>query len=539
MLNFFIMKYLYLFLFVMFFACSGSDDNAAIEPPVATNDAASTPENTQVIINVLSNDVLTNSAELTDFDAVSAENGVITEILNKLIYTPADNFSGADTFTYTICNGLSTPICATGTVTVTVTDNGTALAVDDALEVLESTTTVLDELLDNDTIVDGAEYESIDTTLTNGTVVLNDDGTIGYTAMNGFVGEDTFTYTICDNDVNPECSTATVTITVLDEGTPEASDDTYSVVLDSSLNIFNVLSNDDIIDGALVTDTDNSLTQGAITLNSDGTISYTPQSGFEGTDTFTYTICDNDVPTAECSTATVTVTVLKSIDFNVAASLGDYYDGVIFTEDADLMFDQISAHTQDMHTVILSYTQRHDYLYNADADLSNQDNVILMYTGESRYWEEYTSGNNPYATQTYNTEHIFPQSRLSSDIAVSDLHHLRSADETVNSDRSNYPYIDGSGTNKLIGEAWYPGDDWRGDVARMVMYLNIRYGEDFDKVGGLELFKAWNVADPVSAFEEQRNNVIYAAQGNRNPFIDNPYIATLIWGGTAAENKWE
>ena len=72
----------------------------------------------------------------------------------------------------------------------------------------------------------------------------------------------------------------------------------------------------------------------------------------------------------------------------------------------------------------------------------------------------------------------------------------------------------------------------------MMMYLNIRYGENFDSVGGLDLFISWNKADPVSDFEAQRNNVIYSAQGNRNPFIDNPYLATLVWGGDPAENKW-
>jgi endonuclease I len=73
----------------------------------------------------------------------------------------------------------------------------------------------------------------------------------------------------------------------------------------------------------------------------------------------------------------------------------------------------------------------------------------------------------------------------------------------------------------------------------MMMYLNVRYGETFTRVGTIELFLKWNREDPVSTFEEQRNNVIYAAQGNRNPFIDNPYLATLIWGGDAAENKWQ
>jgi endonuclease I len=73
----------------------------------------------------------------------------------------------------------------------------------------------------------------------------------------------------------------------------------------------------------------------------------------------------------------------------------------------------------------------------------------------------------------------------------------------------------------------------------MILYLNVRYNEDISKVGNLELFLKWNREDPVSAFELQRNTVIEGAQGNRNPFIDNPYLATLIWGGEAAENTWE
>ncbi|WP_282148740.1 endonuclease [Algibacter lectus] len=421
------------------------------------------------------------------------------------------------------------------------TENGVSIAVNDVAVTTEDKAVVIQNPLANDVVLDNARITSFDTASANGgTIEDNRNGTYTYTPTDGFIGDDTFTYTLCDSDTQADCSTATVTITVTDEGNPIAENDAVNVLSNSSKVISTLLENDSAIDNAVITSVDNAGTLGTVALNDDGTVTYTAQSGYIGDDTFTYTICDDDVPTPECSTATVTISVLQAINFNMPASLGDYYDGVIFAEDSDLMFDEISNHTQVMHTVILTYTQRHDYLYNADADLSNQDNVILMYTGESRYWEEYSSGNNPYATQTYNTEHIFPQSRLSSDIAVSDLHHLRSADADVNSDRSNYPYADGSGSNKLIGgNTWYPGDEWRGDVARMVMYLNIRYGEDFNKVGGLELFKAWNVADPVSAFEEQRNNVIYAAQGNRNPFIDNPYIATLIWGGTAAENKWE
>ncbi len=65
------------------------------------------------------------------------------------------------------------------------------------------------------------------------------------------------------------------------------------------------------------------------------------------------------------------------------------------------------------------------------------------------------------------------------------------------------------------------------------------HGLNIKEVGSKELFIKWNIEDPVSDFEKQRNNVIQEAQKNRNPFIDNPYLATMIYGGEAAENKWE
>ncbi|WP_142784307.1 Ig-like domain-containing protein [Changchengzhania lutea] len=532
------MKYVYICLAVILFGCGGSDDSIAVEPPVAANDAVSTLENTSIPISVLSNDTLTNNAKLNDFDTASTNGGTISQASNKLIYTPANNFTGTDNFTYTICDGLSSPNCATGTVSVTVTDIGNPTAVNDTLEIIENTTTTITTLLDNDTLVDNAILTSIDNSSSSGTVILNNNKTISYTSLNGFSGEDTFTYTLCDNDSTPTCATATVTITVIDEGNPTAVDDAYTVIENEVKIISDVLDNDSLIDDSILSTIDDALTQGTVILNNDGTVSYTPQNGFLGEDTFVYAICDDDSPNNTCSTATVTITVIQPIGFNIPSQLVDYYNGVIFSEDSNLMFDELEEHTKSNHTTILSYGQRHQYLYNADEDESNADNVILMYSGVSRYWEEYMSGTNSYSPQTFNTEHIYPQSLLSAEDAVTDLHHLRSCDADVNSERLNYGFIDGSGTYALQGEKWYPGDEWKGDVARMVMYLNIRYGETFTKVGTLELFLKWNTEDPVSAFEEQRNNVIYAAQGNRNAFIDNPYLATLVWGGAAAENKW-
>jgi endonuclease I len=422
------------------------------------------------------------------------------------------------------------------------TPNGVSIAVNDNVTGVEDTGLDIDiqNLLSNDTILDNAKITSFDATSANGgTIVDNRDGTYGYTPVNGFVGDDTFTYTICDKDTPPDCSTATVTITVEDEGNPVAVDDTVNVLENTSRTFSSLLENDNIIDDAILSSVDDSGTLGTVVLNANGTVTYTPQTDFLGEDTFTYTICDDDTPNNTCVSATVTITILKAVSFNIPPELIDYYNGVIFSEDSDLMFDELENHTISNHTTILSYGQRHEYLYNADADLANTDNVILMYSSESRYWEEYTSGNNSYSSQTFNTEHIYPQSLLEATDAVTDLHHLRSCDATINSLRSNFPFIGGSGTYQLGTQEWFPGDEWRGDIARMIMYLNIRYGETFEKLGTLDMFLQWNIADPVSAFEEQRNNVIYAAQGNRNPFIDNPYLATLIWNGADAENRWE
>ncbi|WP_242117383.1 Ig-like domain-containing protein [Aestuariivivens sediminicola] len=534
------MKKLFLFITILCFACGGSESPAEIEKPVAANDTATTLENTAVTIDVLANDRLNNNASLSSFDATATNGGTIVNTLNKLKYTPESNFTGTDTFTYTICDGFSTPNCDTATVTVTVNDEGNPTAVNDNYEVEENATIILSAFLDNDTTVDGAALTSIDLTGTTGTAVLDiDEETITYTAQNGFAGTDTFTYTICDNDATPTCSTATITMTVLDEGNPTVSDDEV-VALKNQTTIFdNLLANDALIDDAVLASVDDTNTTGNVVLNNDSTVTYTPTTDFEGTDSFSYTVCDDDSPNNTCAIATVTITVAAPINFNIPSEISSYYNGVSFITDSNLMFEEISDHTVVNHTTILSYGQRHEHLYNADEDLNNADNVILMYSGESRYWEEYTSNSNPYAPQTFNTEHVYPQSLLNAADAVTDLHHLRVCDAAVNSARLNYPFADGSGTYKLEGETWYPGDEWKGDVARMMMYLNIRYGEAFNSVGSIELFIQWNIEDPVSPFEEQRNTVIYAAQGNRNPFIDNPYLATLIWGGNDAENKWE
>lgn len=218
-------------------------------------------------------------------------------------------------------------------------------------------------------------------------------------------------------------------------------------------------------------------------------------------------------------------------------NLKDYYKDVDFSLTGTALFNDLATETIAKHSNILEYFERHNYLYNADADLLNSNNVILMYSSESRDEREYLSGSNSHSPQTFNTEHVYPQS-LIGNTARGDLHHLRACDVSINSSRGSRKFTESSGTYGTVGSSWYPGDEWKGDVARMIMYLNLRYNESFTDIGTLNLFLKWNVEDPVSDFEKNRNEVITNAQGNRNPFIDNPYLATIIWGGSAAENRW-
>lgn len=413
------------------------------------------------------------------------------------------------------------------------------VANDDQVTGKEDQDLVIRGILDNDELVNGARLSAVSEESENGIEIIdNRDGTFTYIPAENFVGQDSFTYTICDTASPKNCETATVTITIEDAGSPEANDDEARTVETVSIELEDLLANDVVVDGASITSVDINGGSGTVEINEAGNVVYTPASGFTGEDTFTYSLCDDD-ETASCVEATVTVTVYAPIAFNIPPDLQEYYANIAFSNVEDLNYELLADLTEDMHTTRLSYTDRHDYLYDADADLVHQDSVVLVYSGERRYWKEY-AGNYDYSPQTFNTEHIYPQSLLASEEAENDLHLLRVADEDVNSLRLNYPYSDGSGEYGLVGdELFYPGDEWKGDVARIIMYVNLRYGEGFSSVGGIDLFLEWNREDPVSAFELQRQEVIEAAQGNRNPFIDNPYLATLIWGGEPAENLWE
>ena len=256
---------------------------------------------------------------------------------------------GTPPYSYSIDNG--TNYVSSGTFTDLIDGNYSIIVQDSNGCTFEITTDILTNCTDaiadiNNTFVgqpvsgnvltNDEDFEGDNQTVTantnpaNGTVVINPDGSYTYTPNSGFIGEDTFTYTICD-DGNPQaCDTATVYIEVLPEGGPEneapiANADTATTPEGTSINI-EVLANDfdPDADSITITATTNPA-NGTVTLNPDGTITYTPDFGFIGEDTFTYTICDDGIPQL-CDTATVTVTVQPAGYPNTTNANDDAYN---------------------------------------------------------------------------------------------------------------------------------------------------------------------------------------------------------------------
>jgi len=238
-----------------------------------------------------------------------------------------------------------------------------------------------------------------------------------------------------------------------------------------------------------------------------------------------------------------------------------YYNDVDVTAEGIALKENLATKTINAHTNLLVYTPGvWEALKVTDLNPDNSSEVLLIYgfsasgtTARSRNKDENGGGQGEW-----NREHTYPKSlgnpNLGSSGPGSDSHHLRPSDVGYNSQRGNLKFTDGSGDSGNSSGGWYPGDEWKGDVARMMMYMYIRYGDrckpNVVGIGSssatpddmIDLFLKWNVEDPVSDFERQRNTYHDSqqtyAQGNRNPFIDNAYLATRIWGGTAAEDSW-
>ena len=189
-----------------------------------------------------------------------------------------------------------------------------------------------------------------------------------------------------------------------------------------------------------------------------------------------------------------------------------------------------------------NYSKAWDILEEADA--VDDENIECLYTGKK-------IGKNDHGGNVgqWNREHVWAKSHgfgnATSNYAYYDCHHLHATEVSINSDRGNMPFDDITSSsyssdsygNKWDGSAFEPRDEVKGDVARSMFYMVVRYESSPDleledkrtsttstaaTLGKLSTLIKWAYEDPVSEFEIRRNNVVYSYQNNRNPFIDNP-----------------
>lgn len=223
-----------------------------------------------------------------------------------------------------------------------------------------------------------------------------------------------------------------------------------------------------------------------------------------------------------------------------------------------------------VHHIPYTYDNCDSYIANANEDPNNSNNVILFYTGRS-VLKTY-QGATASAPDGWNKEHVWAKSHgsFATQVAGRDIHHLMPTDNGVNNTRSSkdfdtggslvltynsygqkitVEYADPNDQCKTTTNTFEPRDVVKGDVARIMFYMAVRYEGKSDGGPNLELVDSitgnnataptlgklstllqWHLADPVDEFEMTRNNYIYNLQGNRNPFIDHPDFAAKIWG---------
>lgn len=257
--------------------------------------------------------------------------------------------------------------------------------------------------------------------------------------------------------------------------------------------------------------------------------------------------------------------LLGTLPADIPAGYYDAAKGKVGAELKAALHDIIKGHVEFLYTD--TSTDVWDILKETDRDANNPENVILLYTGWSvvtgNAGQEYNDG------KGWSREHVWAKSHGDFGTAKgagTDVHHLRPADISVNSARGNKDfdnggsrYIDGDGATDCFtdSDSWEPRDAVKGDVARMLFYMAVRYEGDsgeldlelVDQVnsvnlnapgkgyhGKLSTLLEWHFDDPVDDWERNRNDIIFTYQRNRNPFIDSSGFVTRIWIDTTGQS---
>lgn len=248
-------------------------------------------------------------------------------------------------------------------------------------------------------------------------------------------------------------------------------------------------------------------------------------------------------------------------------SFDGYYS--VLNGNLDTDFEQkLHQLTESKHTTKGSYDKAWTILKEADEDPNNSNNVICLYTGLSLPNSDRDGSSS--SSIVWNREHVWPKSLGFSNKsypAHNDCHHLHATEKVINSTRGNKNFGEVSNPKNTdsYGNKWdslyfEPRDEVKGDVARSIFYMVIRYDGDVcndckldlqiidgaaelrhstdnvvGKIGDLKTLLKWHYEDPVSEAEKKRNEVVYSYQGNRNPFIDHEEFVSYLYTSLVSE----
>lgn len=230
---------------------------------------------------------------------------------------------------------------------------------------------------------------------------------------------------------------------------------------------------------------------------------------------------------------------------------GNYYDGLNTDLRGDNFRDKLASLITSTHKKETTYDGLKSIYDDSDVDLDGKSGMKLFYTGTVV---------KSYSSYGANREHVWPKNggkAFPKDSKCgSDAHHLRPCDQQLNSTRGSLSFgevaqtadnivkQDGSTTYDNLcyksGSFFYPGVGYRGATARILMYVQTRWGNDYNltfvdgsgsnkTIGDFDTLYKWHLEEPPTREEIYRNNCVAAIQGNRNPFIDHPEYAYYIY----------
>ncbi len=244
---------------------------------------------------------------------------------------------------------------------------------------------------------------------------------------------------------------------------------------------------------------------------------------------------------------------IKSLDLSAqVVQAADYYAPLDTSSNGATFRSKLDQLITETHKKKTSYDGLREVFKTADADPNKSGNIIWFYSGTS------VAFNGTFGST--NREHVWPKDggkafSATSD-AGSDAHHLRPTEQNLNSTRGSKQFgevptiasniVKQAGSTSyenlcyVADNVFYPGEGYRGATARILMYVETRWGDEFQlkfvlgegdckTIGDIETLMKWHYQEPPTAEEMRRNEAVFKIQGNRNPFIDHPEFATKIY----------